>query len=120
MLHNVRVIAIDRQMTQGATSESPEPQAVRTVTLEVTPSDAERVAVAARLGPLSLAVVAAAQAAPIATAIDGRATAPASGQAGNSVTWGGDVSAALRGGAATEGTTVRIFQGPSDSKEIRF
>ena len=52
VLHDVRVIAIDRQLMQGATSESPESQAVRTVTLEVAPSDAERIAVATRLGRL--------------------------------------------------------------------
>ena len=62
VLHDVRVLAIDRQLMQGATSESPETQAARTVTLEVTPADAERVVVAARLGHLSLSVVAVAQA----------------------------------------------------------
>ena len=41
VLHDVRVLAIDRQLIQGATSESPESQAARTVTLEVTPSDAD-------------------------------------------------------------------------------
>ena len=50
VLHDVRVLAIDRQLIQGATSESPETQAARTVTLEVTPADAERVVVGARLG----------------------------------------------------------------------
>ena len=58
VLHDVRVLAIDRQLIQGATSESPESQAARTVTLEVTPADAERVMVAGRLGHLSLSVVA--------------------------------------------------------------
>ena len=58
VLHDVRVLAIDRQMIHGATSESPESQAVRTVTLEVTPADAQRVVVGAKLGHLSLSVVA--------------------------------------------------------------
>jgi pilus assembly protein CpaB len=114
VLHDVRVLAIDRQLIQGATSESPESQAARTVTLEVTPSDAERVMVAARLGHLSLSVVAVPQAA---------AAAPdtsASPRLGNGVTWGGDVSSALRGGPNTDGTTVRLFHGPSESKEIHF
>ncbi len=114
VLHDVRVLAIDRQLIQGATSESPEAQTARTVTLEVTPPDAERVVVAERLGHLSLAVVAVGP-------TKGRADA-ASGtqQTGNPVTWGGDVSSALRGGPSGDGTTVRLFQGPSDSKEIKF
>ncbi len=115
MLHDVRVLAIDRQLIQGATSESPESQAAETVTLEVTPADAERVMVAARLGHLSLSVVAVAQATGPASAGTGRDAA-----AGDGVTWGGDVSSALRGGPSTDGTTVRLFQGPSDSKEIHF
>jgi pilus assembly protein CpaB len=120
VLHDVRVIAIDRQLMQGATSESPESQAVRTVTLEVAPSDAERVAVATRLGRLSLSVVAVEQGARTTAVAGSRGPDAASSQTGNGVTWGGDVSSALRGSPATEGATMRLFQGPSDSKEIRF
>lgn len=110
VLHDVRVLAIDRQLIQGATSESPESQAARTVTLEVTPADAERVAVATKLGHLSLSVVAFAQEAPAS-----------SSHPGSGVTWGGDVSSALRGGpTGSDGSTVRLFQGPSESKEIHF
>jgi pilus assembly protein CpaB len=112
VLHNVRVIAIDRQLMQGATSESPESQAARTVTLEVTPPDAERIAVAVRLGRLSLAIVAAGQ--------TGDENAAGDAQPGG-VTWGGDVSSALRRGSGVSGSaTVRLFQGPTDGKEIRF
>ena len=107
VLHDVRVIAIDRQLVQGATSESPETQAVRTVTLEVTPADAERVVVAGRLGHLSLAVVAVAQHAAPPPNVEG-------------VTWGGDVSSALHGGSSGGGSTVRLFDGPSDTKEVHF
>jgi len=114
VLHDVRVLAIDRQLIQGATSESPETQAARTVTLEVTPSGAERVVVAERLGHLSLAVVAVQQTS------NGADAASGTQQTGNPVTWGGDVSSALRGGPSSDGTTVRLFQGPSDSKEIKF
>ena len=110
VLHHVRVLAIDRQLIQGATSESPETQQARTVTLEVSPAEAERVAVAVRLGRLSLSVVAVAQTDP--------AAAPQ--RPGNDVTWGGDVSSALRRGPGTDGTTVRLFQGPSETKEIHF
>ena len=117
VLHDVRVLAIDRQLIQGATSESPESQAARTVTLEVTPSDAERVVVATRLGHLSLSVVAVAQPGGVATAPEASAV---SALQDKSVTWGGDVSSALRKGSGNDGTTVRVFQGPSDSKEIHF
>jgi pilus assembly protein CpaB len=111
VLHNVRVIAIDRQLMQGAISETPGSQAAQTVTLEVSSTDAERVAVAVRLGHLSLAVLAAERAPD--------ATADADPKAG-SVTWGGDVSSALRRGATSDGATVRLFLGPTDSKELRF
>jgi pilus assembly protein CpaB len=112
VLHDVRVLAIDRQLIQGATSESPESQVARTVTLEVTPNDAERVVVAGRLGHLSLTVVPVAQ-----TNVHGE---PDPQQPGKPITWGGDVSSALRGGSSSDGSTVHLFQGPTDSKEIHF
>jgi pilus assembly protein CpaB len=113
VLHDVRVLAIDRQLVQGATSESPESQAARTVTLEVTASSAERVAVAVRLGHLSLSVLAVAEA-------PGAQPVASTKAESDGITWGGDVSSALRGGRAADGVTVKLFQGPSDSKEIRF
>ena len=88
VLHDVRVLAIDRQLIQGATSESPESQAAKTVTLEVTPAGAERVMVAARLGHLSLSVVRRVA----------RRPRPPRHPRDDGVTWGGDVSSALRGG----------------------
>jgi pilus assembly protein CpaB len=121
VLHDVRVLAIDRQLIQGATSESPETQAARTVTLEVTPADAERVVVGARLGHLSLSVVAFAQAPGVPAAIAGPANTAPPPRAGNGITWGGDVSSALHGGESrTDGPTVRLFRGASESKEIHF
>ena len=115
VLHDGRVLAIDRQLMQGATSESPETAMARTVTLEVTPAEAERVAVAVRLGHLSLSVVAVPQALSRGSESD-----PTPPQAGNAVTWGGDVSSALSGGSTGEGTTVRLFLGPTDSKDLHF
>lgn len=58
VLHDVWVIAVDQQLTQGAAgaSASPDGRVARTVTLEVTPEEAERVAVAAQLGRLSLTI----------------------------------------------------------------
>ncbi len=59
VLNNVRVIAIDQQLVQGAAPGSAESKPATTVTLEVAPTQAERVSVAARLGRLSLSVRAA-------------------------------------------------------------
>lgn len=57
VLSDLRVIAVDQALTQGADgSTTTEGRLARTVTLEVTPDQAEKVAVAARLGRLSLAV----------------------------------------------------------------
>jgi pilus assembly protein CpaB len=53
LLSDVRVIAMDQQLTQGATAAATD-QTVRTATLEVTPEQAERIAVATRLGHLTL------------------------------------------------------------------
>jgi pilus assembly protein CpaB len=65
LLSDVRVIAIDQQLTQGATSAAAG-QSVRTATLEVTPEQAEKIAVATRLGLLSLDLRPAGAVAPIA------------------------------------------------------
>lgn len=59
VLSDVRVIAIDQRLAQGTSgsgSTDLTKRMARTVTLEVTPEQAERVAVAAHLGPLSLIV----------------------------------------------------------------
>ena len=55
VLTDVRVIAIDQQLVQGVAPDGTEGKA-RTVTMEVTPAQAERVSVASRIGKLSLAV----------------------------------------------------------------
>ena len=56
VLADVRVIAIDQRLVQGADATGKAPSPARTVTLEVSPEQAERVEVAAHLGPLSLVV----------------------------------------------------------------
>ncbi len=106
VLGDVRVIAIDQQLMQGATGSSAEQGTARTVTLEVTDVQAERAALAARLGHLSL-IVRAADAGP-----DNPNVKPPT-------TWGGDVSPALNQGRSA-GRVVRIYQGTSDGKELRF
>lgn len=112
MLADVRVIAIDQLLVRGV-APAGDVGAGRTVTLEVTPLQAERVAVAIRLGRLSLAVRSA----------DGT-DRPAAAAPATQTTWGGDVSPAL--GRATPipakdaGTMLRLFQGAADGKEFRF
>src|ERR1019366_6222341 len=85
VLGDVRGIAIDQQLMQGATGNSTEQSSTHTVTLEVTEAQAERVALAARLGHLSF-IVRAADALP-----DTQGYRP-------ETTWGGDVSPALHQG----------------------
>ncbi len=124
VLHNVRVIAIDQELMQGATAgaTSNVPQS-RTVTLEVTPENAERVAVATRLGHLSLSVISAdtpdlpAQPAAAVAAVSSAAIPPPA-----PVTWGGDVSTALRSGSKGNPVqaTLHLYQGSADGKEFHF
>lgn len=111
VLPDVRVIAIDQALVQGAMGDAPEGnRQVRTVTLEVTPKQAERVAVATRLGRLSLIVRS-------ATGME------ATAEAAPAITWGGDVSPALRAGrgsAEAPPQTLQIFQGAARREEFRF
>jgi pilus assembly protein CpaB len=138
VLHNVRVIAIDQELMQGATTAatgtSYNASQSRTVTLEVSPENAERVAVATRLGHLSLSVISAdttdAVAAPnsiAAAAAPGNivaAAAPGTTEAAahTPVTWGGDVSMALQTGRKGDpaAARLRVYEGSAEGKEFRF
>ena len=88
VLNDVRVVAVDQSITQGgvASGDNATGRVARTVTLEVTPQQAERAAVAERLGTITLAIRAADG---IAEATGHRASV-----------YGGDVSAALAEGGA--------------------
>jgi pilus assembly protein CpaB len=111
VLADVRVIAIDQLLARGV-APAADPAgagASRTVTFEVTPLQAERVAVATRLGRLSLAVRSA------------ESVAMAEASAPIKTMWGGDVSPALGNPvAAAAGGSLRLFQGSADSKEFHF
>ena len=110
VLKDVRVIAIDQQLVQGGNASSSADAASRTVTLEVTPRDAERVNVAARLGKLSLAV----------RPVD--ATPAASSDTGHhEVMWDTAVSAALtpRKSPDRPDTTINVYNGASQ-EEFKF
>jgi pilus assembly protein CpaB len=115
VLSAARVIAVDRHLVQGmqpgAIGDSLR-EANRTVTVEVTPEQATRVAVATRLGRLSLALRAAGT--PAEERIDQRPV------------WGGDVSGAFTpvgasaSTAAATGARIRVFGGPGRVEEIQF
>lgn len=110
VLTDVRVIAIDQQLVQGVAPDGSEGKA-RTVTMEVTPAQAERVSVASRIGRLSLAVRSA----------DRPSPGPSAEQSGT--TWASDVSPALGTNAArgsNSGTVLHVFPGAGDHKEFRF
>jgi pilus assembly protein CpaB len=111
VLADVRVIAIDQQLVQGAETSNNDGQA-RTVTLEVTEEQAERVSVATRLGKLSLAIRSAGSAPGTSKPGDGRNT-----------TWAVDVSPALRTEAQAPPpppNTIHVYQGSADAKEFKF
>jgi pilus assembly protein CpaB len=109
VLTDVRVIAIDQQLIQGVAPDGTEEKA-RTVTMEVTSAQAERVSVATRIGRLSLAVRSA----------DHPRTAAEAGLP--NTTWASDVSPAL-GANVAQGTTrpvLHVFPGAAEGKEFRF
>lgn len=121
VLHNVRVIAIDQELMQGAIPSNMPPGVTatqtKTVTLEVSPENAERVAVATRLGHLSLSVIS-------ADTPDGPVTPKVAVEAAaqTPITWGGDVSAALQAGRKPnpEAGVMHLYEGGADRKELHF
>jgi pilus assembly protein CpaB len=111
VLSDVRVIAVDQQIAQGGGRAEPGTGRVaRTVTLEVTPEQAERVAVASRLGRIDLTVR--------AIELDGP---PATWEAmsGRNPLFGADVSPALAGSATSPTTRMRVIQG-GEQQDVTF
>ncbi len=106
VLSDVRVIAVDQQFTQGAGTEGLPTRVARTVTLEVTSGQAERVAVASRLGRIALTV----------RSVDSPADEPK--PAGGSL-FGADVSQALGQSGVSQGARMRVIQG-DERVEITF
>jgi pilus assembly protein CpaB len=103
ILNDVRVVAVDQSFTQGAivTAETAGSHPARTITLEVTPEQAEQAVVAERLGRISLAIRA-------ADAVEDSADHRPS-------VYGGDVSAAL----AESPVRMRVVDG-KDDREVTF
>ncbi len=125
VLADVRVIAVDQQLVQGGQASNPLPNrgpASRTITLEVTPQNAARIAVATRLGKL-LVVLRAAQPALLAEAeippVAAGAPALSKAVAGGPV-WGGDVSQALHTDIAPHSTELRLYQGTKQAEAYKF
>lgn len=107
VLSDVRVIAIDQRLVQGASGSTDATRTMaRTVTLEVTPEQAERVAVAAHLGPLSLIVRPSDAAHPPA-----RRPPPV---------YSGQVSPALAALTLPSARGVTVFQGPTNKTEYHL
>jgi pilus assembly protein CpaB len=107
VLTRLRVIAIDQQIQQGGQTTNVVGQArvARTVTLEVSPEQAEMVAVAEQLGRLALTVRPA-----LDEPQEVRAALPV---------FGGDVSSALGSSAIPTPARMRVIQG-NDSAEVTF
>ena len=99
VLTDIRVIAVDQQLVQGVAPEDHPQGDSKTMTLEVSTEDAKRLAIALKLGKLSVSVRSAST--PVTLT---RLTPP--------VTWAGDVSQSLAGErAAPESTTLLIYRG---------
>ncbi|MBP0493878.1 Flp pilus assembly protein CpaB [Roseomonas indoligenes] len=106
VLSDLRVIAVDQQFTQGTIGAEPGAERVaRTVTLEVTGEQAERVAVATRLGRISLTV----------RAMEAMQETVAMG----GPIFGADVSPALGAGAVSQGARMQVIQG-DEKREVVF
>nr|WP_294543074.1 Flp pilus assembly protein CpaB [uncultured Rhodopila sp.] len=120
VLTDVRVVAVDLNVTQGAvvSIDNAAGHLARTVTLEVTPQQAERAVVAERLGKVSLAIRSVEpQAAASANGEPPQAAASANGEPPS--VYGGDVSAALADGGIAGPPRMRVIQG-SDSHDVTF
>jgi pilus assembly protein CpaB len=115
VMEDVRVIAVDQQLVQGAQAgaNGQNNNGSRTITLEVSPIDAERIQVATRIGRVALSMHPAAQ----AVAAPGEpAVTPESPQP----VFAGDVSAALRTRGGRVNGSVRVFRGAGDPVEYKF
>lgn len=117
VLRNLRVIAMGRHLSPAPGAGSGKGMAgprIHTATLEVTPRDAERVALVVRLGKLSLSLRS------LGHADSGGG---ATKKVERSVTWDSDLSHALDAERHTGGPSVIVFRGaadaPSASKQVK-
>jgi pilus assembly protein CpaB len=106
VLNDVRVVAVDQSIMQGAAVDAAAGKLARTVTLEVTPDQAQHAAVAQQLGKLTLTLRAAEEFGVIT-------------RMGNTPVYGSDVSSALGGAPAKAVSRMRVIQG-TDNQEFTF
>ena len=126
VLTSIRVIAVDQQIAQGAPASTSMPvvgtaRVASTVTLQVTPEQSERVAVAERLGRLVLTVrsIDAEDAVTRSAAALDRVAGAEPARAGTApVMFGSDVSAALSRDEPTAVPRMRVIQGEAVSDVI--
>ena len=104
VLADVRVVAVDQSITQGAASDAAAGKPARTVTLEVTPDQAERAAVAQALGKLTLTL---------------RSAEELGVSYPKGVVYGSDVSSALTPTPTAPLARMRVIQG-SENQEVTF
>jgi pilus assembly protein CpaB len=107
VLYRVRVIAVDQMIANGGQAAASQGRIARTVTLEVSPEAAERVAVAEQLGRLALTV---------RPALDEEANRPFTAAL---PIFGGDVSSALGSSAIATPARMRVIQG-NEAAEVTF
>ncbi|KAA2211303.1 Flp pilus assembly protein CpaB [Teichococcus oryzae] len=107
VLTDIRVIAVDQKMTQGASGDTAARDVARTVTLEVSAREAERVAVAGRLGRLSVTV----------RAMEETAIADSTGRP--AAVFSADVSSALSRNEQAAATRMRVIQG-GEMQDLTF
>jgi len=106
VLANIRVIAVDQEIVQGASGTAGiAGKLARTVTLQVTADQAEKLAVAERLGKINLAIRA---------ATDDPASVP-----GRETVFGGDVSRALSLAQPPVGLRMQVIEGDKQ-REVTF
>jgi pilus assembly protein CpaB len=107
ILTDVRVVAVDQSIAQGAiaSGDNAAGRLARTVTLEVTPQQAERAAVAERLGKITLAI----------RAMDG--VTDTAGHLGS--VYGEDVSPALAAGGTPDIPRMRVIEG-KEARDVTF
>lgn len=112
VLMDIRVLAVDQQLIEGASADQPAPKGPRTITVELTPEQAARLAVAMQLGRLSFSVHAADRSAVSTTPVT---------PAAPTTVWAGDVAPGLgRNTAPTTHSTIHVWQGSADGKEFQF
>ncbi len=117
LLQDVRVIAVDQHMTAGVAPNSSiaaNNATSRTVTIEVSAQQAEKVAVATTLGHLAL-VIRSASEPPQSTDKEGNTDQRPTGSTGSRLVWSSDASGAFTSSQHNADMTIRLFTGPQAS-----